>query len=647
MIAIPADEEARRTRCAHPAGRFAEFTAAELERPVGERFARMAREHRDRVAVATRERAVTYAELDRAADRVAHAVLAACGGREEPVAVLMDTGPEAIAAVLGLMKAGKIYVPLDPTLAGDRARHILADTGAGLVLTHAPHLDRATALAEGRQVLDAGAIDARAAATPRAVSFAPDRLAYVLYTSGSAGPPKGVVQDHRGLLHQVKRETNSLRLCAEDRILLVRSMSAIGGVRIVFGALLNGASVHPLPLNAAGQSGLVHLLRDHALTIYDSTPTAFRHFATRLTGAERFPHLRLIRLSSEPASSRDAELYRRHFPSTCTLVNSLGLTEVGGSARHCFIDQGTPVDDGTLPVGYAVEGVDVAILDDAGREAPPGDTGQIAVRSRHLPPGYWRRPELTATRYVADPRDPGGRLYLTGDLGRMRPDGCLLHLGRRDFLVKVRGQFVDVGEVERALRDLDTVGEAVVLAGAGRGGEARLVAYVVPKGAPPPTASSLRRALAERVPGHMLPAVFVTLAAMPVTPTGKIDRGALPAPGRDRPELDAAYVAPRTAMESTLSTIWADVLSLDRVGTHDNFFDLGGDSLSMADTHARLQDALGREIALIALFTHPTIASLARALGDAVAETPAPAGLSAPDRAAQRREALARRRPRP
>jgi acyl-coenzyme A synthetase/AMP-(fatty) acid ligase/aryl carrier-like protein len=541
------------------------------------------------------------------------------------------------------MKAGKVYVPLDAVGPSERARHILADTGAALVLTHGPHLAQAHALGEGRQVLDVDRMDPGPSIPGPAASISPGALAYVLYTSGSGGPPKGVVQDHRGLLHQIKRETNSLRMCAEDRVLLVRALSAIGGVRIVFGALLNGASVHPLSLAAAGQSALIDLLRDDEITIYDSTPTAFRHFVARLTGAERFPHLRLIRLSSEPASSRDAELYRRHFPPPCMLVNSLGVTEAGGSARHYFIDHDTPLVDGTLPVGYAVEGVDVVILDDAGGEVAPDHPGQIGIRSRHLPPGYWRRPDLTEAKYRPDLRDPDARVYLSGDLGRMRPDGCLLHLGRRDFLVKVRGQFVDVAEVESRLGALDAVAEAVELA-AGAPGEARLVAYVVPRTSPPPTVSSLRRALAESLPAHMIRAAFVTLAAMPLTPTGKVDRRALPAPGRERPDLDAAYVAPATAIESRLAAIWADVLALERVGTHDNFFDLGGDSLTLTDAHARLRDALGRDVTLVEMFEHPTIAALARAL-DEGAPIESQGAMTARDRARKRRETLSRLTP--
>jgi len=643
--AIPADEQARRERCAHPSGRFVEFPGAALERSVGDRFARMVREHPGRVAVATARRELTYEELDQAANRVAHAVLAARGEDEEPVALLMGHGPEAVAALVGLMKAGKVYVPLDPTLTAARARHILGDTRAALLLTQGSHLAQAHALAEGRAVLDVDAIDRGGSPGDPGVSVPPSRLAYILYTSGSAGPPKGVVQDHRGLLHQIKREANSLRLCAEDRMLLVRSTSAIGGVRIVFGALLNGASVHPLSLTAAGQAELVDLLRERELTIYDSTPTAFRHFAARFTGAERFPHLRLIRLSSEPASSTDAELYRRHFPPPCMLVNSLGLTEVGGSARHFFIDQETAVADGTLPVGYRVEDVDVVILDDAGREVGADAAGQIAVRSRYLPPGYWRRPDLTEAKYRPDPRDGDARVYLTGDLGRLREDGCLLHLGRQDFLVKVRGQFVDVSEVERRLGALDAVAQAAVLPGAGSADQARLIAYVVTRGTPPPTVSSLRRALAESLPPVMVPAVFVTLAAMPLTPTGKVDRSALPAPGRGRPDLDTAYVGPGSPVESILATIWADVLSLDRVGTHDNFFDLGGDSLTMTDVHARVRDALGRDVALVEMFAHPTIASLGRALDQGRVETPAT--MAAQERASKRREALERLAPRP
>jgi thioesterase domain-containing protein/acyl carrier protein len=332
-----------------------------------------------------------------------------------------------------------------------------------------------------------------------------------------------------------------------------------------------------------------------------------------LTGHEEFPHLRLITTAGEPALKTDVELYRRHFGRDCLFVNGLRSTEAG-SIRHYFVDQETVILGATVPVGFPIQDMRIAVLDASGAELPSGEVGEIAVTSRYLSPGYWKRPEVTKAKFLDAPGGGGERTFLTGDLGLLQPDGCLVHLGRKDAQVKVRGQRVELAEIEEALLALPVVKEAVVVSREARPGEVQLVAYVVPATDPAPTTTALRRALAARLPDYMVPPRFVMVDRLPLTPTGKLNRRALPTPGRTRPDLDRAFRSPGSAIEQTLAEIWADVLDLDEVGIHDDFFDLGGDSLRAVELLAEVETRFGRRLADGVLLEAPTVEQLARIL---------------------------------
>jgi acyl-coenzyme A synthetase/AMP-(fatty) acid ligase len=316
----------------------------------------------------------------------------------------------------------------------------------------------------------------------------------------------------------------------------------------------------------------------------------------------------------------DVELFRRICAPGSAFLNGLGLTEAG-SVRHFFADHRSEIASGPLPVGYPVEDVEILILAEDGAVAAPGLPGEIAVRSRYLASGYRRRPELTRARFLPDPAGGAERIYLTGDVGGLDADGCLVHLGRRDFQVKIRGQRVEVEEVEGALLGLDGIRAAAVTPWDDGSGEPRLVAYLVADRGALPTVSALRRALAAALPAHMIPAAFVPLESMPRTAMGKVDRRALPSPPRARPALDAPPVEPRTPVERELAAIWAEALGLDAVGVEDHFLELGGDSLRAGRIAARAAEQLGVALTPAALFASPTVAAMAVAVVQALLES--------------------------
>ncbi|MGH7579589.1 MAG: non-ribosomal peptide synthetase [Gemmatimonadales bacterium] len=593
-----------------PAARveFVPFDRSALEESIGRRFERQADAHPGRLAVRMGEEAWTYDTLDRAANQVARELPALPEPHPPAVVLLIEQGPALVASILGVLKAGGIYVPLETAHPPALVATVLQQSRAGLILADGPGAALAAGAAPGVPLLRVDELLAGGGSGERpGIAVAANAPAYVYYTSGSTGRPKGVVDTHRNVLHNVMRYTNSLGIDRNDRLTLLQSASFSGAVSSLFGALLNGAAVFPYDLRRLGAAGLGSWVARERITIYHSVPALFRLAAS---GAGAFPDLRLIRLEGDQMSRRDWEVFRERFQEGCVLVNGLGATECG-LVRQFFIHHGMPIGDGVVPIGYPVEDMDVQVVDEAGRPVAAGEVGEIAVRSRYLASGYHGRPDLTANAFVPDPSDPGRRTYRTGDLGRLHPDGRLDHLGRRDARLKLHGQWVDLAEVEAALLGADGVREAAARVHSGNPDQPRLVGYFVPRDGPPPAVSTLRAHLATRLPAAAVPAAFVMLSRLPLTDNGKLDRAALPPPSPERPDLVTGFVAPRTGLERAIAAIWAEVLCLERVGIHDTFFELGGDSLALIRVHGRLQLHLGAELPLVTLFEHPTIHALA------------------------------------
>jgi amino acid adenylation domain-containing protein len=606
---LPPEQEAIRAKCFHPTGRFEEFAKEEVEQSIPDRFEKIVKLYPDRVAIKEREQAVTYTELNERANSIAHAILDFCGDRNQPVVILMEHGASVLVAILAVLKAGKIYVPLDPSYPVERLQYMLLDAQAELIVAHRGTLSLAREIGgQDFTVIDVDDVPAGHRHYDRHVKIAPGAFASILYTSGSTGQPKGVVDNHRNLLHGTLRFTNGLHICTEDRLSFTHSCSSSASVRRIFPALLNGACLFPLDLKREGIRGLVNLLTSESITVFATG--RIRDFVRSFTQNQSFPSLRLVSLGGEIVYRRDVELYKKIFPRDCVIGIWMSSTETGNITQF-LIDCGTKLSGDIAPIGYPAEDVEIILLDDGGNPVGPGEIGEIAVKSEYLACGYWRRPELTNEKFRGDPDGGQRRIYRTGDQGRMESDGCLFHLGRTDDQIKVRGYRVEVAEIEAALLNLGYFRKAFVMLW-DRGSDVKsLVAYLAPEEWPAPTSSTLRRALAVSLPNHMIPSVFVMLDTIPLTPTRKVDRNALPEPGNGRPEIDTPFVAPRTSGERELTNIWCNVLSLDQVGIHDNFFDLGGDSLAAIRVVSQAIQSFQLELPVKALFDAPTIAEMA------------------------------------
>jgi amino acid adenylation domain-containing protein len=575
---------------------------------IPQRFTRIARRHAARPAVVTGREVLSYGQLHRRSRRAAAALRRCLRGEPARVGLLFEHDAPMIVAVLAALEAGATYVPLDPSYPEERLAFMLRDADAALLLTEGPLLARAHRLAHGG--LPCLALEACAAAEPlAALAVTPPELpAYILYTSGSTGEPKGVAQSHRNVVHHIDVYAEALRITPADRLSLLASYSFDAAVMDIFGALLSGAALCPFDVKREGIAALPQWLRRRAITIYHSTPTLYRRLLEALDGTV-LPAARLVVLGGETCLVRDLDGFRAHFPPAAVFVNGLGPTE--STLGLQFLADAAPAPPReTVPAGFAVEGTRVSLWNGAGEQVATYGVGEIAISSPAIALGYWRRPELTAVTFVPDPSVDGGRSYRTGDLGRWLADGSIEFVGRADHQVKIRGQRVELGEIEGRLNLLPEIREAVVVARDGVAGEPRLDAYVLAAdGGIAPAA--LRRALRAHLPEAMIPASFTVLDAWPLTPTGKIDRAALPPP-REPARAPAADALPLTPVEELLGGIWSELFQRETCAATDDFFELGGHSLLALQLLARVRRDLDVEVPLRAVFETPTLGALAR-----------------------------------
>ena len=488
---LPPEQQAIRDKCFHPSGRFVEFPIEDVEASIPKRFEKIVRTHPNRIAVKSKNHVLTYEDLNTLSNRIAHDIFARYGADHEPVALLLENDAPMIAAILGVLKAGKIYVPLDPSFPAATLTSMLKDCEARLLLTNYRNAALAKKIGEpGNCMLNLDRLSDGPAGASAGRFLAPDTLAYVMYTSGSTGRPKGVTQSHRNLLQKAMTHINEYHIEAHDRVSLVYSCAFSASARCIFVALLSGAALFPFDVREEGIYRLPTWVADEGITLYLSGPTLFRHFTSVVSENSKLTSVRLIQLGSESVSGKDVELFKKHFTKSCVLVNSLASGEAGTTAMY-FIDHDTEITGDTVPVGYAAPGKELLLLDEQGIALSAGDVGEIAVRSRYLSPGYWRKPDLTRMSFLVDPYGQQERTYRTGDLGRVRADGCLEWLGRKDSSVKVRGLWAEIAAIERELTTLKGIKKALVVSDSDEKEGHRLVAYVVPAAAEQLTASAI------------------------------------------------------------------------------------------------------------------------------------------------------------
>ena len=580
-----------------------------LDQTLAALFEQQVRRTPDATALVSGAESLSYAQLNARANRLAHALIARGVGPDSRVAVCAERGLNMVTALFGILKAGGAYVPLDPAYPGERLQYILQDADPVLLLA-----DAAGRAALGEPATPQLALEAALPETLSAENPAPraqaSHLAYVIYTSGSTGKPKGAMNEHRGVVNRLVWMQEAYGLTAADTVLQKTPFGFDVSVWEFFWPLMVGARlVMAKPEGHKDPDYLSRAIEQYGVTTLHFVPSMLQSFLADGQAATRCGQVVRVMCSGEALpAALVAEFYRR-LPQA-ELHNLYGPTEaaVDVTAWHCSRE----AERVSVPIGRPIANTRIYLLDERGQPVPLGAVGELYIGGVQVARGYLNRPELTAERFLSDPFAPGGRMYRTGDVARYLANGDIEYLGRNDQQVKIRGFRIECGEIEAALATHPAVREAVVDARA-VGDDKRLVAWVVPAAdvAEETLAGALRQHVSAALPDYMVPSAWVVVAALPLSPNGKLDRRALPEP--QGAQSQAAYEAPQGEHETLLAAIWRELLNVERVGRHDNFFELGGHSLLAVRLTNRLQQ-MEWQLPLQVLFANPTLLALAQQL---------------------------------
>lgn len=574
----------------------------------------------DVMAAITSAHRYTYAELNQRSNQLAHFLRTQGFQPGDFAGICLDRSLDMVVALFGVLKAGGVYVPMDPTYPADRLSHMLTDAQVSVLLTQSHLEGRLPEHAAKVVSLDTDwPVIAQQPTTNLLCTRQATDLAYVIYTSGSTGKPKGVMIDHRGAVNTIADINRRYQVGASDRVLGLSSLSFDLSVYDIFGFLaVGGAIVIPEPEAALNPSRWWELIDQEQVTLWNTAPAVMELFLNYvIRQGQRIPaSLRTVMMSGDAISVTLPDQIWAYADNANISINSLGGATEGSIWSICYPIDAVDPDWISVPYGQPLDNQAFYILDPQLQPVPVGVPGELHIGGLGVALGYLNRPELNEKRFLADPFSdrPNARLYKTGDLGRYRSDGVIEFLGRIDNQVKIRGFRVELGEIETLLLQQEGIRETVVVVWEPQPGDQRLCAYLVMDEGHACVPSQLRNTLREQLPTHMVPAVFMAVPTIPLTANGKVDRKALPTPtddGSQEAQSDVAFVQPKTPTERAIATVWQDLLHIDQVGTQDNFFDLGGHSLLMVQVHAQLQSQLDSDLTIVELFQYPTIAALA------------------------------------
>jgi amino acid adenylation domain-containing protein len=574
----------------------------------------------DAVAVIYEGQNLTYGELNRKASRIARHLQALGVGPESLVGISMERSIEMVLAIFGILKAGGAYVPLDPTYPKDRLAFMAEDSGVKMILTQSHLVQQlpemsVTTLCLDREWEPIVAIDndSPSPGDLQRGAVVAENVAYVIYTSGSTGKPKGVMTSHDAVANMILWMQAAYEMTPADRLLQKTAFSFDASAWEFFWPLITGATlVVARPYAEKDGDYMVKTLQEHGVTVLQLVPSLLRMLVEQ-EGFEKCRSLRHVFCGGEALPGAVCDRFFERLPNA-RLTNVYGPTETTMHVTVWECRQGG--EERIVPIGRPVGNTQAYILDENMQPVPTGLPGELCIGGVQVARGYLNRPELTAERFIADPfsNQEGRKLYRTGDLTRFRPDGGIEFLGRIDHQVKVRGYRIELGEIESVLRQHNSISDAIVMAREDVPGDKRLVGYVVGKSDQKLKISELHNHLLAKLPDYMAPSAFVVLDRMPLLSNGKVDRNALPAPEYSRQVLAEEYVAPRDEVEQSLALIFAEVLGLDTIGVHDNFFLLGGHSLSATQVIIRLREKLHADVPLRRIFEEPTVSGLAAAV---------------------------------
>jgi amino acid adenylation domain-containing protein len=573
-------------------------------------FEEQAEKTPDAIALIFEEQQLTYRELNTRANQLAHHLRKLGVGPEALVAIYVERSIEMIVGLLGILKAGGAFVPLDSSYPRERLAFMLEDARVRVLLTQQKFLssiDHPSVVCVDRDRQEIAQQNVNSLQN----QASPESLAYVMYTSGSTGVPKGVMIPHRGLVNYLSWATLAYRVAAGQGAPVHSPISFDLTVTSLFTPLLVGRRVELIPesLGAEAFSSLFRKGSDYSLI--KITPAHLELLGQELPTDKLARCARALVLGGDALTFEKLALWSEHAPEI-RLMNEYGPTE---TVVGCCVYEVAPgsLATGPVPIGRPIANTQIYILDAYLQPVPVGVSGELHIGGDGVARGYLNRPDLTAEKFIANPfsADPTSRLYKTGDLARYLPDGNIEFVGRIDNQVKLRGYRIELGEIETVVGQHPMVQSSVVVVREDTPGDKRLVAYVVAQTEGSFDAIEVRKHLRQKLPEYMIPSVLVLVDALPLTPNGKIDRNALPAPDQNESETGQSYTAPRTPVERTVAGIWAEVLKIAKVGIHDNFFELGGHSLLATQVVSRMRNAFAIDLPLRLMFEAPTVAEIA------------------------------------
>src|ERR1043165_5511698 len=579
-------------------------------------FEKQVRRAGERIAVKYGDNVISYRELNQRANKLAGILVARGVKSEAIVGICLNRSIETYVGILAVLKAGGAYLPLDPVYPGERLQFMARDSELTLLLTQRSLVEKFAGTTAPVLLLDAlqDELAAMSGENP-GLNADPDNLAYLMYTSGSTGQPKGVAATHRATMNRCSWMWRVYPFGPDEVCCQKTSLSFVDSVWEIFGPLLQGTASVIIPDAILKDPFLfVETLGAHRVTRLVLVPSLLRVLLETVPELEqKLPQLRLWVTSGEALPADLVEKFTRQLPDS-VLLNLYGSSEVAADVT-CYQVAGGESSK-SVPIGRPIANTEIYILDSQMQPTPIGVVGHLYIGGTNLARGYHKRPDLTAERFVVHPfsKAGGGRLYRTGDLACYRPDGNIEYRGRVDNQVKLRGFRIELGEIEGTLRRHAAVADAVVVLREDQDGDPRLVAYVVRSSGAAVQTTELRSFLQQTLPDHMIPSAFVTMEALPLMPSRNVDRRHLPAPDQSRPDLDESFVMPRTPVEEEIARIWEHVLKIDRVGVYDNFFALGGHSLIATQVISRLSETLEVDLPLRVIFEQPTVAGVAQAV---------------------------------
>lgn len=586
---------------------FNPFTQAAVDSTISRRFEAQVDQYPNRLAICYEGLRLTYEQLNDKANQLAHHLIGKRSGDHKAVCLLFNMGIDMVASMLAATKTGKVYIPIDPAYPIERIIYTVKDSGATILLANEATIELAQRLQVeiGQMtVIDVGVtIDAPVACDNPQLDTDINDPAYLLYTSGTTGNPKGVIQSHRNVLHFVRVYTNALHLNFEDRLTLLSSYCFDASVMDIYGALLNGATLYPYDLKMHGFASFRQMLQEENITIYHSTPSVFRSAFEITVETADFDKIRMVVMGGEAVKPQDHKLFTRHFGEQTIFVNGLGPTESTVTMQN-FIHNKTKLVLDKVPVGYPVEQTEVIIQGKTGQAAVL-QAGEIIYKSDYLALGYWNNTEATEKSFLSMLNGHSGRFYRSGDLGKLHPDGTIEFLGRMDRQVKVNGYRVELGEVENQLLTHPSVNQ--VVATIDEKGK-QIIAYYTTNDQE--EISNLMAYATEKIAAFMIPRFLIHLPVLPLTPNGKLDKKALPMPELERVTVDWENIS-KTSHK--VLEIWSEILQVSEttISPVSGFFDIGGDSLKLLQLNDHINQAFGLTLEISELFRYPTVIGMA------------------------------------